>query len=354
MPWPLPTPEQIADRASSVYEQTFPGIDARSANSLASTNARITGMSTFDLYLYQTYLAQELMPDTANDWLPRHADIWGVPQDQPTAAAGNMLFTSTGGAVVVPANTGLFATSGVIVLTQADATVPAGGSLLVAVTASEPGSQGNQPGGTVFTLIGAPLPGLNPQGGTLDSNGLTGGLDLEGIEAWRWRILDRIRLPPDGGAPDDYVTWAKASMPNVQYVSVQPNWGGLGNVGVIFAMSGPATPTTTEISALLTYLSVPSRKPVCATPVVLGATLMPVPVSIALNPDTPATRAAATNALNLFFTQDAAIGGTVYMSRLDNALSSASGEYSHERTLPAADVVMSATEIATLGPVTFL
>ena len=75
MTWPLPAPGVIAGQVASVYESApgLAGIDARSPNTIAGVNARAIEMALFDLYLFQSNLAAELMPDTAVDTLARHA-----------------------------------------------------------------------------------------------------------------------------------------------------------------------------------------------------------------------------------------------------------------------------------------
>ncbi len=70
MPWPVPAPGVISARAASLFEQAIAGIDARSDNTVATTLTRITELAAQDLYFMQGYLAQQLMPDTATDWLP--------------------------------------------------------------------------------------------------------------------------------------------------------------------------------------------------------------------------------------------------------------------------------------------
>ena len=187
---------------------------------------------------------------------------------------------------------------------------------------------------------------------TLDGSGLVGGADLEGLEAWRTRILARIRAPAMGGAAGDYVTWAKAALNGVAYVQVVPNAGGLGTVAVWIAKQGPAVASGPEVAAVQAAINV--VRPVTASVTVLAATLVPVNVTLHLNPDTGPIRAAATAALALAFAVDATIGGAVFVSRLDNSVSSSDGEYSHIRSAPAADVAMSAGQLPILGTVTFI
>ena len=358
MSWPVPAPGDIAGRAASVYESTpaLAGIDARSPNTVATTNCRVTEMAMQDLYFYQGNVADETMPDTAIDNLPRFGSIWDVPQNQPAAAAGNMLVTFAQ-AGEFPSRV-VFTISGTNQTWESAASVPvaAPGVVSVPVKASVAGSAGNLAAGTVLT-VAAPVAGVNPQAGTVDPNGITGGLDLETPTAWRARILARIRQAPMGGSQNDWVTWTEQALPGVGYVSVLKAYGGLPNVGIVFAMAGPAAPTAAEVAAVQAYLNQPSVRPVIAVPAVLPAALNPLAVTLHLNPDTPAIRAAATAALQLSFQADATIGGTTYFSRLDSAVASSDGEYSHDMTLAGGTADVAApgvTTLNTLGAVSFI
>jgi uncharacterized phage protein gp47/JayE len=357
MTWPVPVAGAIASQAASVYESTpaLEGIDARSENSLAGASTKITEEAILDLYLFQANLAQELMPDTAQAYLSRHASIWGVPRLQPTGSRGNGSVTVTG-PVVVPTGFTFTAPSGVIISTTAATSCPAAGTFTVPLAGSaSDGSASNLAAGVVLQVV-SPLAGLSPQAAIVaaasDGSGLSGGTDLEAIESWRARILARIRLPAMGGSNADYTTWSKEALDTVAYVQVISNWTGLGNVGVFIAMAGPRAPTTAEIAIVQAYLNI--AKPVTAAVFVLAATLVPTNFTLHLNPDTLAIRAAVTAALSLSFQTDAQIGATLYYSRFDAAISSVGGEYSFERTVPAGDVVPASTQLLTLGTITWV
>src|SRR6185437_5256335 len=107
-------------------------------------------------------------------------------------------------------------------------------------------------------------------------------------------------------------------------------------------------PSGAEISAVSAYLNdAMQRKPLGAPFInVVAATIQPIDFSIHLNVDTTANRTAATNALTLQLLADATIGGTIYMSRCDAALENASGEFSHERSAPGADVAAGDTTLS--------
>ena len=350
MSWVVPSAADIADRGASVFEGTpaLQGIDARSEHSLAAVITRVVGGATFEAYLYQAYLANELMPDTAVDTLARHGAIWGVPQEQPATASGYLTFAGVSG-VPVPAGTALVTPAGQSLSVSSAGTIASSGTGTIAVSATASGTAGNVAAGVTCALV-SPIAGISPLSGVVTSDGITGGLDLESIDSWRSRILARIRAPANGGSVGDYQSWVQDVLPGA-FVSVQANWVGAGSLGVIVAAPGPAVPSAGQVSAISTHLQ--AVRPVTASVTVVAATLHPINFQIVLNPDTVANRAAALAGLQVSLAQDAAIGGTVYVSRLDNAISSSSGEYSHERIAPAADVALGTTEIAVLGTITW-
>jgi uncharacterized phage protein gp47/JayE len=97
-------------------------------------------------------------------------------------------------------------------------------------------------------------------------------------------------------------------------------------------------PTSSQLATITGYVSDNSRRPVTANPLVMAATLTPVEITVHLNPDTAAIRAGVIAAVQQFFLQDGAIGGTIATSRLDAAMSSVAGEWEFIRSAPTADV----------------
>jgi len=368
MPWTVPQPSDIADRAAGVLEAEYarvyalrnPGAppatpDARSPNSLLAIDARLTGLTTFDLYLYQGRLAKELMPDTAEDWLPRHGAVWGITQGQPVAATGNGLFV-TNAALVVPALFEITAPGGAVYETTAAGTIAAAGTLSVPVAAQAAGSAGDLPASTALTPV-APLGGLVSV--AVDANGISGGADLESLDSFRARILQRIRARGAGGNASDWVQWAEQALPGALVAAISP---GLGSVTVAIAMPAIApavgwrVPTAPELATATAYLNDGTARRPLGVPVVdvVAATLVPLNFTLHLNPDTVPIRAAAVTALTAWAIIDGAIGGTMEMSRADAALSAADGEFSHDRTLPAADYTAAPTSLPVLGTVSFV
>ena len=366
MPFPIPQPGDIADRAAGVLEAEYarvyalrnPGappavVDARSPNSLLAVEARVTDEVTFDLYLYQGRVAQELMPDTAQDWLARHAAIWGVTQGQPIAAAGSVVAVGVAN-TLIPAQFEATAPGNAIYQSVTASTIGASGTLEVAFTAQVAGSAGNLGSLVVLTPVAA-LDGLTSL--TVDANGITGGQDAESLDSWRARILQRIRNPSAGGDEADWEGWAEAALPGCVAHAYTP---GPGQVTVAIAMTGtgtpavPTAPTAAQVATVQAYIGdATARKPLGITPTAIAATLTPIPWTIHVNPDTPAVQQGASAALALWFGTDAVMGGTLDISRGDAALSAGSGEFNHDRITPTADYAAAAGELPIFGGIVF-
>jgi uncharacterized phage protein gp47/JayE len=360
MSWPLPLPAAIAGNAGQylagelarIYlarSGQLATVDSTSPNSLVGAFARTTGLSLFDAYLFLRRIADEMMPDTAQDWLPRHAALWNVPQLQPVAATGNAFaFGSIG--LPLPSGISLTAPGGALYVTTAAAAIGAGDTVDIPVQAVTPGVAGNLAAGTVLTLV-SPIGGLTQQSLVVDSNGVSDGQDLQSIESWQTAVVARIRQRGSGGAVADYKAWMQEVLPGAIVGVSSPS---AGFVTVAFAMPGPRVPTVPELAAATAYLTNATvRKPITAQVNVIAATLLPVNVGLHMIPDTTATRAAAITALTLYFQADGAVDGLIDMSRLDNAVSAGSGEFAHDRIAPTADIAAVVNTLPMLGTVTF-
>ena len=71
------------------------GVDSDHAVRASATGAAIEG-----LYQHQQYLAREIMPDTAIDWLLRHAVIRGLTPKLAAQATGTVTMTGTAGSAI--------------------------------------------------------------------------------------------------------------------------------------------------------------------------------------------------------------------------------------------------------------
>lgn len=127
------------------------------------------------------------------------------------------------------------------------------------------------------------------------------------------------------------------------------------SLAVIVAMGtadAPRVPTAPEIAAIAAHLE--TLRPVTAEVIVLAYLPLVQPFTIQLTPDTVANRAAVAAAIADHFAREAQIGEPMPYSRFSEAISAASGEYSHELTVPAGDIVPAARELPLPGAITWL
>lgn len=198
MTWPVQLPDELAARQAAAMVAGLGDVDATSPYApLGAINRAVAG-SVFAMLVDQARMAQELLPDTASDWLGRHAAIWGVPREDATVATGNVALTGISG-TAVPAGTVLVTLAGLRYIATAAVTLTSGAAVLP-VRADVAGAAGNLNVGTRLALQ-SPIAGLSPQTGTVAAGGISGGADIEDVDTWRARILDRIRNPPRAARP---------------------------------------------------------------------------------------------------------------------------------------------------------
>jgi uncharacterized phage protein gp47/JayE len=168
------------------------------------------------------------------------------------------------------------------------------------------------------------------------------------------RYLQDVRNPTsDGGGTGDYVRWAR------EVAGVTRAWetsAEAGEVEVAFVRdndgSGSAIlPDSGERAAVLAYVQ--EQAPITVVVSVATLTANTVNFTLSVLPNTVAVQDAVEAELADFFTREAEPGGTLDLSRINEAISSAAGETSHVLASPAADVTSTSTQMPILGTVTF-
>jgi uncharacterized phage protein gp47/JayE len=349
MPFNRPTLAEIIGRIVADIESRLPGADARLRRNVLNVLGRSLAGASHGLHGHLDWAVEQLLPDSAeSEYLERWGSIWGISRKPAVASKGDVTFTGTDGAVI-PAGTLLQRSDGAEYTTDADGII-AGGSATVAATASAAGADGDTATGSVLDLVN-PIAGVNTQA-TVAAGDLGGGADIEGDDSLRVRLLARIQQPPHGGAEWDYEAWA-LEVSGVTRAWVYPHYLGVGTVGIIIVDddSDPIVPDAAKVGEVQAYID--ERRPVTAQALVLAPVAVSLDLTIALTPTTAAVQAAVMAELEDFFRREAIPGGTIYVSRLREAISAAEGETSHELTAPAADVAHAAGEIAVLGVVTW-
>ena len=311
--------------------------------------ARVHAGAVHSLYGYLGWLAQQMMPDTAESvFLDRFAGIWGVLRVPAAFAAGDVTLTGNAGAVA-PAGTVLRRADGATYTLSADATLTFG-TAIVEVAATEAGAAGNATVGTSLQLV-QPIGGIN-SAAVVASGGLSQGADAETDDALRVRLLARFQQPPMGGSASDYVAWA-LQVPGVTRAWVYPLEGGPGTVSVRFVRDGDASmiPDAGEVASVQAYID--AKRPVTAQVTVVAPVAVALNMSITLTPSTVAVKAAVEAELADLIQREGKPGGTLLVSHLREAISVAAGETNHVLTVPSADVTHTTNQIPVLGTITW-
>lgn len=308
--------------------------------------SRVQSAAVYGLYQALAWQYWQLFPDTAEEEaLLRHGSSRGVLRKEAAYALGTVVFAGNTGAEV-PAQTRLDV-DGVLyevlvgtVLVNGVATAPVG--------ALEAGAQGNQAAGVALDLV-SPVLGVE-SAAVVGVDGITGGTDLELLEDYRNRVLERFRNLPHGGNADDYVAWAQEQA-GVTRAWCRRNWVGPGTVGVFVVNDAAADITLPAADLARIKAAVEVERPVTAELVVLSPVLRPVVYRIKLTPDEPRVRAAVETALQQLHARESDLGVRMLWTHMGAAISGAAGEQDHVLQQPAADVVPEPGELLVYGGV---
>lgn len=352
MPFERPTLKQLRDQLVADMDAELESTDSRVRRSLLKAIATATAGALHLLYGFLAWIADQVFPDSAEDaGVVRWAAIWGVERADPVKATGTISIEGTAG-TAVPQGTLWRSSARVDYASDAAGAIAADGTLDVAVTAVLAGAAGNAADGTKLRLVNA-VAGLQS---AAEANGaLSGGANQESIESLRSRLVTRIKTPARGGTEPDYERWADDGHQDVTRVWVRETTPALGQVTVYF-MTDDATddgiPAAAVVTAVQDYID--GVRPVTADVIVAA----PAPVELDLTirnvvPDTAAVRAAIQAELQDLIRRESQPGGSILVSHIREAISTAAGETDHVLVMPVANVDHAANQIAVMGDITW-
>ena len=343
MAFERPTIQQIIERVNADLESRLTSAQLRRSN--AKVYGRVLAGASHELHAHIDYVKRQLFFDTAEaEFLDRWASIFGINRTPATKAAGTVAVIFSAAPVDVPVGTILQADAGAQY--QTTGSPAADGS--VSVEALVAGAEANLDEGEILAFV-SPIAGVESEATSL---GISGGADQESDEALRERLLERTREKPCGGSAADYVAWAK-EIPGVTRAWVYQG-STAGTVIVRFVCDGldPIIPDAEMVARVQAHID--EVRPVTAITTVLAPTTKAVNMNIrALTPDTAAVREAIRASLADLFTAEAEPGGTVYISHIRAAISSASGEVDHVLVSPTADQTSDAGQLLVPGTITW-
>lgn len=315
----------------------------------AEVYGRVQAAAVHTVYGYIDYLARNLLPDLADeDWLTRHANMKRCPRKAATTAAGFARWTVATAGITIPAGVTIQRDDLVSFTTTASAT-SAGGVLRVPVVCDTAGATGNTDDSLPMRLV-SPITGLT-SAGVADS--IQGGADVEDLELWRARIIERWYWTPQGGADGDYEVWAK-EVTGIARAWTYRHWSGRGTVGVMVANSDLINPVPDAATVAAVQDHIEPLAPVAGADIyVFAPTPHTVNFKIRLNPDTTAVRYAVEAELRSMMLRDGGPESVLKPSRISEAISIATGEYSHTLVSPSADITIGKGELGVVGAISW-
>ncbi len=351
MAFPRPTLSEIIDRCLADMSSRVVGVDgAVLRRSVLGVLGRMMAGSSHELHGRLDWIARQVIIDTAEgEYLERWAGVWSIRRKPAEFAIGSVTFTGTPGSDI-PVGTTVQRQDGVVFLTTVAGKVPSGGTVTVAVMADAAGAAGNTAAGVALTLQ-RPVSGIQSTAAVF-AGGISAGSDTEEDEDLRGRLLDRIQEPPQGGADFDYEKWA-LEVPGVTRAWVYPGEMGLGTVTVRFVRDDDEDiiPDPTEVALVKEHIE--ALRPVTAEVFVVAPEKKPLDMTIQIQPATAEVKQNVEAEIRDLIRREAEPGGTILISHLREAVSTAAGELDHVIVTPTGNVTNATGEISVPGTITW-
>ncbi|WP_248794559.1 baseplate J/gp47 family protein [Pseudomonas sp. MWU13-2105] len=312
----------------------------------AQVLARTLSGAAFGLYGYLDWIAEQILPDTADETtLERIAALrLHQPRKAAQSASGSVSYTAAAGAVL-DAGTLLQTSDGRSYTVTVGGTTN-GGTNTAQIQALDAGSLGNADAGlTLFPV--QPVQGIGNTFTVLDP-GLSGGVAAESVESLRARVIRSYRIIPNGGSAADYETWA-LECPGITRAWCRGSYLGPGTVGLFVMRDDDPVPLPDDGQLALVQAYIDPLRPVTAELHVLAPVLVPVTYTLRLIPDTSAIRAAVVAQLQDLHDREGGLGETLLLTHIAESISSAGGEQDHLLVSPSADVPAATNQLLTFG-----
>ncbi len=346
MAYEIPTLPALIQRTEADFERNAPDALRRADAKVA---ARALSGAAYELYGYQDWIARQSNPATCDEaMLLRWAD-WRL-EGGPTpavAATGPVLVSGSSGGLVDAGQVYRSDDGRRYVVAQA-VTLVAGAATLQ-VIAEDVGTLGNIEAGNLTAVT--PVMGVNPTA-IIGPDGIVGGTEQEELEALRARVQAAFKNPSKVGNSADFVEWA-LEVPGVTRAWPLPRWMGPGTFGLAFVRDGDPDliPTPAQVTEVQAYLD--QKRPVTSEVYALAPEPRPINFSLHLVPDGTALRTAVTQALQGLILDAGGPSQTLKISHVRATISNTPGETDHVLSVPAADVVLGANQVAVLGVMTW-
>lgn len=193
--------------------------------------AAATSIEIKDLYDYLEWWSKQTFIDTAteNEYVDKHALIFGVKRRSEVKASGEITITGKTG-TTIPKGTIVLSRTGIKYETLAVALIGSDDKAKARIQALVGGITGNC---GIGDIVAFEIADTNIYTVT-NEEAITGGFDVESNESLIARAEEKIMRPAHSGNENDYKQWAK-EVEGVGKVDVIPVWNGGGTVKVIIS-----------------------------------------------------------------------------------------------------------------------
>lgn len=345
MPWEKPTLKQLNERIAQDFSGRLLDGGKVVSRSVIAVFAKVWAGACNSLHIFLAWMFKQVFVDTAETvYLERWARVWKVYRKTSSAAGGVVLWPAPPHAqeIIIPQGSVLFHQKTEQQFSVIHDVVVASGETSLPVAALAPGSAGNLPAGEKLSLV-TPIAGLVGVG-VVAPAGLSGGMDEEGDENLRERLLARLRQPPRGGAKHDYEFWAK-EVPGVTRAWCYPLGNGVGTISLTFVTdnapedTGGPFPTLEMVQRVQEHID--ALRPASVKEFeVFAPSPLPVTVRLKISPDSATVRESITTELHDFMVRVARPDTVIPLSHFNEAISLAPGEEDHKLVEPVADIVV--------------
>lgn len=271
-----PTAAELSAQVLADIEGTLGQKSPLLPKAFLRVSSRALGGALALMYRLIRWTYEQIFPATADsDALVRMAAQYGLSPTPSVPAILDIQIVGTPGAQA-PGGTVWRGGNGLTYIQRSLAEVGISGVTTARVECLEGGALGS-------LGIGNTLEAATPAAGIDGASVLeiaVEGEDEETTEQFRARVLQRIAGQPQGGSAADYVKWATEIPGIVRAFAFRTNAGEV-TVYPLQATEGPSrVPSASKRAEVLSYVSNPARRPLCANVLVAAMTERTVDITI--------------------------------------------------------------------------
>lgn len=267
--------------------------------------------------------------------------------------------TPANGVVTISGQEGAKISIGAIVSTgdvdfiiMEETTIPASGSVNVAVESQQIGAIGNVPANTIIEFP-LPIQGLVD---VYNAEPTTGGYEPESDDEFRERYYAKLQRPGKAGNKYHYEEWAMEVV-GVGDVRVYPIWNGPLTVKVVVVDSNRQPPDEELVQSVTDYIE--EQRPFGATVTVEGAAPKTIDIAVTLTLDTGYLLADVTEDIRLgieeYFKTLSFTGTAVSWAKIGGIVIDTPGVLDYQNltvNLGTANIPLTETEVPVIGTIT--